>query len=877
MADDNDKINENENNINSPSDEKLEKIQNQEISNAVENAASDDGGNHIIVQDLSSEMEKSYLNYAMSVIVARALPDVRDGLKPVHRRILFDMNELGIKASGEFKKSARIVGDVLGKYHPHGDASVYDAMVRLAQDFSLRYPVVAPHGNFGSVDGDPAAAMRYTEAKLSPLGEEMLTDINKETVNMIPNYDESLKEPEVLPAALPYLLLNGTNGIAVGMATNMAPHNLREVTAAICAQIDNPDITVAELMEHIKGPDFPTRAIICGIKGIRSAYETGIGKVVIRARYHIEEHREHSSIVFTEIPYQVNKAELHKRIVELRKDTIKGIGEVRDESSEKEGIRLVVDLKKGAVAAVVVNFLFKHTALQSNFAINNIAIVDGKPKRLNLKDMIHYYVRHREDVVTRRTKFDLRKAEERAHILLGLKIGLENIDEVIKTIKESKDNVVASAKLQEKFGLTEIQAKAIIDMKLGRLSNLETQQILDELAELEKRIAYYKELLADENKILGVIKDEISAMSAKYGDDRRTEILKPELGDVNAEDFIKKEDVIVTATKKGFVKRLPLSEYKAQHRGGKGVKGVSLRGEDTTDFIFSASSHDYVLFVTSLGKAYFCKVYDIEESAKTGKGSSIKSILQVQDDEDLTAVLPFKGFDDEGQSLLMMTKKGITKRTELNLLKNARAKGVKAINLDEDDTLAKVIVVTPGDDAMVITKNGRGLRFAADSIREMGRTAHGVKGIKLQNNDEVVGLLRVDDTKMALVVATNGKGKQVDYSLFNRHGRGTGGQMIYRCSDEVTLVSALSVSKEEDDLLCITEMGQTIRMHVSDISEQGRTAQGVYVFKMRKANDRIVAIEVVPATGEEEVTDENPTLESSTSESSENLENNTEE
>ena len=843
MADD-DKTIEEQNKIN-------EQIQNQEIDEAVNAASSDDGGNHLIVQDLSTEMQRSYLNYAMSVIVARALPDVRDGLKPVHRRILFDMNELGIKASGEFKKSARIVGDVLGKYHPHGDASVYDAMVRLAQDFSLRYPVVAPHGNFGSVDGDPAAAMRYTEAKLSPLGEEMLTDINKETVNMIPNYDESLKEPEVLPSALPYLILNGTNGIAVGMATNMAPHNLRETTAAICAQIDNPNISVTELMEYIKGPDFPTRGIICGIKGIRDAFETGVGKVTIRARYHIEEHREHSSIVFTEIPYQVNKAELHKRIVELRKETIKGIGEVRDESSEKEGVRLVVDLKKGAVAAVVVNYLFKHTALQSNFNINNIAIVDGKPKRLNLKDMIHYYVRHREDVVTRRTKFDLRKAEERAHILLGLKIGLENIDEVIKTIKESKDNAVASIKLQEKFGLTEIQAKAIIDMKLGRLSNLETQQILDELAELERKIQYYKELLADENKILGVIKDEITAMSAKYGDDRRTEIQRPELGDVNAEDFIKKEDVIVTATKKGFVKRLPLSEYKAQHRGGKGVKGLSLRGEDSTDFIFSASSHDYVLYITSLGKAYFSKVYDIEESAKTGKGSSIKSILQVQDGEELSAVLPFKGFDDERLSMLMMTKKGVAKRTELSLLKNARTKGVKAVTLDEDDELAGIIFVNDDDDAMVITKQGRGLRFNVGTIREMGRTAHGVKGIKLRENDEVVGLVKVEDNKTALVVATNGKGKQVDFSLFACHGRGTGGQIIYKCTDDVTLVSALSVNKETDDLVCITAMGQTIRMHVRDISEQGRAAQGVYVFKMRKADDHIVAIEVVPSQSDE--------------------------
>lgn len=835
-------------------DIKKDKFDAIDIENAVEEASSDDGGHRIIVQDLSSEMEKSYLNYAMSVIIARALPDVRDGLKPVHRRILYDMNELGIKASGEFKKSARIVGDVLGKYHPHGDASVYDAMVRLAQDFSLRYPVVFPHGNFGSIDGDPAAAMRYTEAKLSHLGEEMLSDINKETVDMIPNYDDSLTEPSVLPAALPYLLLNGTNGIAVGMATNMAPHNLRETADAIIAQIDNPEISVSELMEHLKGPDFPTYGIICGIKGIRQAYETGVGKVVMRARYHIEEHREHTSIVFTEIPYQVNKAELHKRIVELRKDTIKGIGEVRDESSEKEGMRLVVDLKKGAVAAVVVNHLFKHTPLQSNFNINNIAIVDGRPKRLNLKDMIHYYIRHREDVVTRRTKFDLKKAEERAHILLGLKIGLENIDEVIRIIKESKDNAAASIRLQETFNLTEIQAKAIIDMKLGRLSNLETQQILDELSELERKIAYYKELLADENKILGVIKDELKAISDKYGDDRRTEILKAELGDVNAEDFIKKEDVVVTATKKGFVKRLPVSEYKAQHRGGKGVRGMSFRGEDTTDFIFSASSHDYVLFATSLGKAYWCKVYEIEEGGKVSKGSSVKSLLQLQEGEELTAVISFKEFDEE-KSILMMTKRGVAKRTRLSLLRNARGKGVKAIELDEGDELVKCIFVDDDDDAMVITKRGRGLRFSVSSIREMGRTAHGVKGITLrEKDDEVAGLIKVDNEKTALVVTNKGKGKQVDYSLFNRHGRGTGGQLIYKTEDDgdVYIVSALSVSKDTDDLVCITALGQTIRMHVSDISQQGRAAHGVYVFKMRKADDYIVAIEVVPRENDEE-------------------------
>ena len=825
----------------------------EEIITAASNEGND-GGNRVIVQDLSKEMEKSYLNYAMSVIISRALPDVRDGLKPVHRRILYDMNELGIKASGEFKKSARIVGDVLGKYHPHGDASVYDAMVRLAQNFSLRYPVVAPHGNFGSIDGDPAAAMRYTEAKLSPLGEEMLLDINKDTVNMVPNYDDSLKEPEVLPSALPYLILNGTNGIAVGMASNMAPHNLGETTAAICAYIDNPQISVSELMEHIKGPDFPTGGIVYGAKGIKEAFETGYGKIVMRAKYHIEEHKEHSSIVFTEIPYQVNKAELHKRIVELKKETIKGIGEVRDESSEKEGIRLVVDLKKGAVAAVVVNHLFKHTALQCNFSVNNIAIVHGKPKRLNLKDMIYYYVEHRDDVVTRRTKFDLKKAEERAHILWGLKVGIENIDEVIRIIKESKDNAIASMRLQETFKLTEIQAKAIIDMKLGRLSNLETEQILNELAECERKIAYYKELLSDKQKIYGVIKDEISALSAKYKDERRTEIIGAELGSDNAEDFIKKEDVLITATKKGFIKRLPVNEYKTQRRGGKGVKGLSLRGEDVTDFIFSASSHDYVLFITSFGRAYWCRAYEIEEGSKaTGKGSSIKGVLQLGDDETITAVLPFTEWKD-GLSVLMVTKYGVAKRLELNLLKNARGRGVITIALDEGDTLDRAIFVEKDDDAMIVTKQGKGLRFSVNSIREMGRSAHGVKGIKIdRTSDEVVGCVRVDENRTALVIASNGKGKQVDYSLFKSHGRGTGGQLIYKCTEDVHIVDVLSINDSEDDIICITALGQTIRMHASDISLSGRAAQGVNVFKMRKSDDYIVASSVVAREEYEDV------------------------
>ena len=559
----------------------------------------------IVQADISEEMKTSYINYAMSVIISRALPDARDGLKPVHRRILYDMWELGIRYNSANKKCARIVGDVLGKYHPHGDASVYDALVRLGQDFSLRYPVVAPQGNFGSIDGDPPAAMRYTEARMSRIGEEMLTDIQKETVDFTPNYDGSTEEPSVLPAAFPFLMVNGSSGIAVGMATNLAPHNLTEVVDGICAYIDNPDITIAELMNYIKGPDFPSYGIICGKKGIMDAYMSGKGKIVIRSRYEIEENdRGHDAIIFTELPYQVNKAELVKKIDDLRKDgVIPNIASVRDESG-RDGIRVVVELKQGAVPKIVLNMLFSRTALQSNFNAYNLAIYQGRPKLMTLKDMIQIYVDHREEVIERRTRYDLRKAEERAHILLGLKIGLENIDEVIRIIKESQDNNVASLELQKAFNLDKIQADAIIDMKLGRLSHLETEKILDELAELESKIAYYKDILSDRNKILGVVKDEIRKVGEVYGDRRRTEIIEQELGDASPEDFIKKEDVVINISRKGFAKRLSTTEYKAQGRGGKGTIGAKLVDGDYVDHLFVCSSHDIIMFVTNYGKAY---------------------------------------------------------------------------------------------------------------------------------------------------------------------------------------------------------------------------------------------------------------------------------
>ena len=810
----------------------------------------------VIDADISEEMRTSYINYAMSVIISRALPDARDGLKPVHRRILYDMFEQGIRYNTPNKKCARIVGDVLGKYHPHGDASVYDALVRLGQDFSLRYPVVAPQGNFGSIDGDPPAAMRYTEARMSRIGEEMLSDIQKETVDFIPNYDDSTTEPAVLPAAFPFLLTNGSSGIAVGMATNLAPHNLTEVVDGICAYIDNPDISIEELMEHIKGPDFPSYGIICGKKGITDAYTTGRGKVVIRSRYFIEENdRGHDAIIFTELPYQVNKAELVKKIDDMRKDNIiPNIAAVRDESG-RDGIRVVVELKQGAVANIVLNMLFSRTPLQSNFNIYNLALVEGKPVVMTLKDMVSIYVNHREEVTERRTRFDLRKAEERAHVLLGLKIGLENIDEVIRIIKESEDNNIASLELQKAFGLDKIQADAIIDMKLGRLSHLETDKILNELSELEAKIAYYKDILSDRNKILGVVRDEIRKIGEAYGDRRRTEIVEQELNDASPEDFIKKEDVVISISKKGFAKRLSTTEYKAQGRGGKGTIGAKLVDGDFVDHLFICSSHDIVMFVTDFGKAYYIKAFEIPEGAKTTKGANIKNFLQIENNEKVTAVITFPAFTDNNY-ILMVTRYGVAKKVRLNDFVNARAKGVKAIILDEGDSLVSAIFINEDDDAMIITKNGKGLRFHVEDVRTMGRATHGVRGIKLIGDDEVVAAVKVEDTKRVLMITAKGKGKQVRFDDFMAHSRGTMGQKIYTV-DEGGLVSAVTVD-DDTDVVFITLKGQTIRVHAKDISIQGRAAMGVKVASFKKKDDSVNAIAV---TSYEEEPEEDETAE----------------
>ena len=795
-------------------------------------------------------MKTSYLNYAMSVIVSRALPDVRDGLKPVHRRILFGMYDMGIRSTGAYKKCARIVGDVLGKYHPHGDASVYDALVRLAQDFSLRYPVVKPQGNFGSVDGDTAAAMRYTECKMSRIGELMLEDLDKETVDFGPNYDESLQEPLVLPAAFPFLLANGSSGIAVGMATNMAPHNLREITDAIAAQIDNPEITISELMQYIKGPDFPTYGIICGTAGIKEAFATGRGKIVMRGRYSIEENKTHDSIVFTEIPYQVNKAELVKKIDELRKTSLKDISVVRDES-DRDGMRVVIELKKGAVPEIVVNHLFKDTPLETNFNVNNLALVDGKPELLNLKQLLHYFIKHRENVITRRTQFNLRKAKEREHVLFGLKTGLENIDAVIEIIKKAKDNDEACMSLCTAFALDDIQAKAIINMRLGRLSHLETSEILNELADIEAKIGYYTDLLSCEGKILQVVKEEAQNVGLTYGDARRTQIDPHEVGGAIDKDFIKKEEVVVVVSNKGFCKRVSAEEYRSQTRGGKGVKGASLRDEDFVEHLFVTSSHNKVMFITDSGRAFWMEVYEIPERSKIGKGVNIKALLpKLEVNENITSIISFEDFDEDDY-LLMATREGVLKRVTLNAFINGRKNGIRALYLNDGDVLQDCIMVKEDDEAMIVSRLGKGLRFACSSVRSMGRASFGVKGMRTSEEDMIVGLVKVDPANEILMLTSKGKGKRVAFAEFMAHGRSTGGQKIYRLTEDDYLVVALGVN-DENDIVCITKNGITIRTHVEGISRQGRNASGVKVVTMKSDDDEIVAVSDTTRAEDEE-------------------------
>ncbi|MCK5107294.1 MAG: DNA gyrase subunit A [Nanoarchaeota archaeon] len=798
---------------------------------------------NIIPQPIVDEMKTSYLDYAMSVIVGRALPDVRDGLKPVHRRILFAMNDIGMTFSKPFKKSARIVGEVLGKYHPHGDTAVYDSMVRMAQDFSLRYPLIKGQGNFGSVDGDSAAAMRYTEAKLNKITSTMLDDINKETVKFVPNFDNSLKEPSVLPAKLPNLLVNGSSGIAVGMATNIPPHNLTEVAEATKLLIDNPEATILELMEHVKGPDFPTSAFILGKQGIAHAYMTGKGRAVMRAKSHVTDLGKRKAIIITEIPYQVNKSNLLISIAELVKDKkIKDISDLRDESN-REGIRVVIELKLAANPEVVLNQLYKHTQLQSTFGINMLALVENIPKRLNLKQILSNYIKHRITIIVRRTKYDLKQAEERLHILEGLKIALDNLDEAIKLIKQSQSPKTANEGLQSKFNLSEKQATAVLEMKLQKLTSLEHDKIIEEYKKLIELVKGLKEILESKQRVLNIIKSELDELIQKYGDERRTEILDVEDEMVEDEALIKREDVVVTITKAGYIKRTKLEEYKEQKRGGKGVRAATTREEDYISDLFTANTHSYFLFFTNKGKVYWSKVYNFPESSRTAKGLPLVNILNLGDDEKITASIPVKEFKED-HYLVMATRNGTIKKTDLMSFSKPRKGGIIAIGLKEGNDLVEVRLTDGNDDLIIATYNGKSVRFNEKEVRDMGRTASGVRGIKLKPKDYVVGMVKAEDEKYLLTITENGFGKRTIMSEYNRTHRGTSGIINIKCSSRNGNVSSI-LSVSNDEVMFVSKNGITIRTHAEGISSIGRNTQGVRLMKLGNDDKVVSAAKVI--------------------------------
>ena len=802
-------------------------------------------GGAVIPIPIENEVKRAYIDYSMSVIVSRALPDVRDGLKPVHRRILYSMEEKGLRSSGPTRKCAKIVGDVLGSYHPHGDASVYDALVRLGQDFSLRYPVIYPQGNFGTIGGDPPAAYRYTEAKMAKIAETMVEDIKKETVDFIPNFDDSTKEPTVLPAKFPFLLANGSSGIAVGMATNMPPHNLREISDAVSAYIDNPEIEMDELCKYMKGPDFPTGGVIYGRKGIKQAFKTGRGKILVRGKFTIEvDKKGKETIVFTEVPYQVNTTTLVSRIGELaREKIIDGIANVNDETSDRTGLRIVIELKRGAITKVVLNQLFAKTALQSSFGVINLALVNGRPETLNLKLLVKYFVEHRVDVVTRRTKFDLRKAEERAHILEALIVAIDNIDEVIKIIRASRDPQTAKNGLMERFGFDDVQAQAIVDMQLKRLTSLEIEDLRKELQELQVLIAHLKDLLAHPEKILALIKEETNEIAEKFGDERKTDIVADEVEELNIEDLIKKEEMVILISHLGYIKRIPATAYKSQNRGGKGSNSANLAEDDFLDQIFTASTHDYIMFITNAGKAYWLKVHEIQEASRTSRGSHIKSLLSVSSDEEITAVVSLKEFDDKTY-LLMATAGGVVKKVTTDNFANAKTRGIIAIKLDEGDKLVSAILTGGKDEIMLITRRGQALRTSEEDIRSQGRSSRGVTGIKLSSEDELTGALRVTENQKMLVMTENGYGKRVDFSEFSAHGRGTGGPGIYTLSEKTGEVVGLLTVFDDDEVVCITGQGKTIRINVDSVGTMGRSAQGVRILDI-ESPDMLIGLDVV--------------------------------
>ena len=803
----------------------------------------------ILKIDIEKEMKQSYIDYSMSVIVARALPDVRDGFKPVHRRVLFGMNELGNTSNKPYKKSARIVGEVLGKYHPHGDSSVYFAMVRMGQDWSLRYPLVDGQGNYGSIDGDSPAAMRYTEARLSRIAEEMLRDIDKETVDFQKNFDDTLDEPVVLPTRIPNLLVNGASGIAVGMATNMPPHNLTETINAIIAFIDNRDITIEELMQHIKAPDFPTGGYIYGYNGVKEAYETGRGRIVIRAKAEIETEGNREKIIISEIPYGVNKADLIKSIAELVVDKrIDGISNVNDES-DRSGMRIVVDIKKDANSSVVLNKLYKLTALQSSFSVNNIALLKGRPVTLNLKQLIEEFYNHRHEVVIRRTRYELRKAEERAHILEGLIIACDHIDEIVQIIKTSQTPEVARTRLMERFSLSEIQASAIVDMRLRQITGLMQDKLHEEYDALMRQIDFFHKILSEDAVCVQVIKDELIEIRDKYGDERKTQIIYSS-EEFNAEDFYADDEMIITISHLGYIKRTPLSEFRAQNRGGVGAKGSDTRDEDFIEYIYPASMHNYMLFFTQKGKCFWLKVYEIPEGAKNSKGRAIQNLLNIDADDKVNAFIRVKKLQDPEynltHNLIFCTKKGVIKKTRLEAYSRPRTNGVNAITIREDDQVIQVRLTTGNSEIIMANREGRAIRFHETTVREMGRTATGVKGMTLDENvnDEVVGMICVNDpeTETIMVVSEQGYGKRSeieDYRITNRGGKGV---KTLNITPKTGKLVAIKNVTDENDLVIINKSGITLRIKVADIRVMGRATQGVRLINLEKRNDEIASV-----------------------------------
>lgn len=826
-------------------------------------------GGTVIKIPIEDEVKQAYIDYSMSVIVQRALPDVRDGLKPVHRRIMYAMDKLNLSSGGKTKKCATIVGEVLGHYHPHGDASVYDALVRLGQDFAQRYTTVTPQGNFGTIAGDPPAAYRYTEAKMSKITEEMTSDINKETVDMVPNFDDTTVEPSVLPAKFPFLLCNGTTGIAVGMASNMPTHNLREVAAAIGAYIDNPEISIDELMTYIKGPDFPTGGIIYGREGIKKAYRTGRGKITIRSKFTVETDKKgRERIVFTEVPYGVNTTNIIKRINELAENkVIEGIADANDETSDRVGMRLVVELKKNAITKIVLNQLFAKTDLQSNFGIINLALVpqpkDGlrynepqlqlpnvylKPQILTLKQLIEQFVNHRDEVITRRTIYDLKVAKHKMKILQALITAINNIDEVIAIIKSSQDTEEAKSRLEKRFDFDDEQSQAIVDMPLKRLTHLLIEDLQNQIKELQALIDHLEDLLAHHEKIRQIIKDETNELAEKYGDERKTDIISSEVEQINVEDMIKEEDMVVMISKLGYMKRVSINQYKKQGRGGTGSNSTSLLEDDYVNQLFIGSTHDNILFVSNIGKAYWIKVHEIEESSKNSRGKHIRSMIQIGADEEITTVVTLRDFSEDSY-LFMTTSKGIVKKVQTSEFSNAKTRGIIGLKLKSDDKLVSAIPTDGKSEVLIVTRRGKALRFNEDAVRCMGRASGGICGMKLAEGDEISGVVKVTEGENVLLLTEKGYGKRVRFEDFNPHGRGTGGQRIFgNIEERGEIIGVLNV-KESDEIVCMTSQGKTLRVTASTINEQGTGSTGVKVVKISEP-DFLVGLDKVPDSKE---------------------------